>query len=133
MRGHAYEEKIEDLNTRKMRLGSRIEVDTKNLAGYDFGTALATVFDFVENPLQMWKSRKLDLQRIVLRLVFREPLVYSRKTGFGTPTLSLPLEIATVCGGDEKRMVDLMGKSWNQLESTIREWYELLRGLREAA
>ena len=25
-------------------------------------------------------------------------------------------------------MVHLLGKSWNQLEETIKEWYELLRG-----
>ena len=49
------------------------------------------------------------LRRIVLRLVFREPLVYDREMGFGTATLSLPLEIATVCGSDEKRMVELRG------------------------
>lgn len=116
-----YEEKIEELNTRKLRLGSRIEADTKNLASYDFETATRTVFDFIKNPSQMWQSGKIEVRRIVLRLVFREPLVYHRKKGFGTATLSLPLEIATVCGEDKKRMVELMGKTWNQIYDFVNE------------
>jgi site-specific DNA recombinase len=123
-----YEEKIEELNTRKLRMGSRIQVNAAKLREYDFGTALDTVFRFIKDPHQMWKSGKLDLQRTVLRLVFAEPLVYSRKTGFGTATLSLPLAIATACGTDKKQMVHLIGESWNRLEDSIKEWYELLRG-----
>ncbi len=121
-----YETKIEELNNRKLRLGSRIEADTHNLASYDFEAALRTVFDFVREPLQMWRSGDIRLQRIVLRLVFREPLLHDRKTGFGTATLSLPLEIATVCGPDKKQMVLLLGKSWNRVEAIIREWIRRL-------
>lgn len=122
-----YEEKIEELNGRKLRLGSKIEADAANLERYDFETALGTVFDFVKEPLQMWKSGKIELQRTVLRLVFREPLAYRRESGFETATLSLPLEIAASCGSDRTAMVVLMGKSWNRIEAFVREGAELLK------
>src|SRR5947207_15291426 len=109
-------------------MGSKREGDAENCGKYDFQAASKSVFDFIKDPFQMWKSGRIDLQRIVLRLVFREPLVYNRETGFGTPTLSLPLEIAAACGADKKQMVHLLGKSWNCLETCIREWYYLLRG-----
>lgn len=123
------EAKIEELNARKLRLGSRIEADAANLGKYDFGTALGTVFDFVKEPYGMWKSGQLDLQRIVLRLVFEGPLVYDRGKGFRTARLSLPLAIAVTCGTDEKRLVDLLGKSWNRFEEWVRKSAALLEGV----
>lgn len=128
----ALEGKIEELSARKLRLGSRIEADTGDLGRYDFRTTLGTVFDFIREPYRMWKSGRLDLRRVVLRLVFSEPLVYDRKARFRTPRLSLPLAIAADCGTDRKRLVELLGKSWNPLVRQVREWAEAIRGLPSA-
>jgi DNA invertase Pin-like site-specific DNA recombinase len=122
----AYEDKIEELNTRKLRLGSRIEADTSRLDQFDFGTALGTVLDFVKDPFRMWKSGKLELQRIVLRLVFEEPLVYRREKGFGTASLSLPLAIAAAGASDSRQVVELIRNSWNRLEEIIWQWHAIL-------
>lgn len=128
----AYEEKAEELNVRKLRLGSRIEADAARLETYDFRTALDTVFGCLKDPLQMWKSGKLDLRRAVLRLVFSEPLVYDRGTGFRTTTLSLPLAIAATSGADLKRLVDLLRKSSNQVMEWVREAAEQVGRLADA-
>jgi DNA invertase Pin-like site-specific DNA recombinase len=128
----AYEQKLEELENQKLRLGSRIAVDQDNLESYDFGTALRVVFDFIKNPYRMWKSGNLARKRLVLRLVFKEPLVFDRETGFGTASLSLPVEIACVAGGSREKMVDMLGKSWNRLRALIMDWYAQLQAVREA-
>jgi len=38
-----------------------------------------------------------------------------------------------VPGATRETMVDMVGKSWNQLEALVREWAEALKGLQEAA
>jgi len=91
-----------------------------------------SVFTFLKNPLGMWKSGNLQTQRAVLRLVFDGPLVYDRESGFGTAGLSLPLAIGMASAAHESTLVDLLGKSWNRLEAQIREWAELIQGLRQA-
>ena len=69
---------------------------------------------------------------LVLRLVFTDALVYDRKTGFGTPSFSLPINIACVLELDKMEVVDMVRKSWNTLEGLVREWAESLRALPQA-
>ncbi|MDB5310159.1 MAG: Resolvase domain [Gemmataceae bacterium] len=121
------EEQIQVLEAKKIRLGGRI---TKPKEGdYDFETALDRVLGFVKNPLSVWENGDLSQKRLVLRLVFDEPLVYDRETGFGTATFSLPINIACVPELDEMEVVDMVRKSWNRLEVFVREWAESIRGL----
>lgn len=125
------EEAIEDLEAKKLRLGGRIE---KPKAGeHDFQTALDRVLDFLKNPLRMWKTGDLAQRRLVLRLVFTEPLVYDRETGFQTARFSLPINIACITELDDLEVVDMIRKSSNRLLALIREWAEALNGLRRAA
>ena len=112
------EEQIQVLEAKKVRLGGRI---TKPKEGdYDFGTALDLVLGFVKNPLAVWQAGDLSRKRLVLRLVFDEPLVYDRETGFGTATFSLPINLACVLELDEMEMVEMVRRSWNTLEGVIR-------------
>jgi site-specific DNA recombinase len=101
------EEQVQSLEAKKIRLGGRI---TKPKHGdYDFETALDRVLGFINNPLALWQTAELSQRRLVLRLVFTEPLVYDRETGFGTPALSLPIAIACVPELDELEMVGSPG------------------------
>lgn len=104
-----YEQKIEELEARKLRLGSEIKIDTSKLTAFDFETALRTTFGFIQNPKEMWSNGTLQRKRLVLRLIFREPLRYERKVGFRTPTLSLPVEISCSPLKDVKAMVEMPG------------------------
>lgn len=121
------EEKIEELEARRVRLGGPVERPKEG--EYDFETALDRVLDFLKNPFGMWKTGDLAQRRLVLRLVFQEPLAYGRERGFGTPTFSLPINVACVLELDKMEVVDMVRKSWNSLEALVREWSELLRGL----
>jgi site-specific DNA recombinase len=122
------EEEVNALEAKRLRLGGRIELATD----YDFEKALNLVFDFLKEPFQMWKTGDLRQKRLVLRLVFSEPLVYERKSGFGTPTFSPPINVACILELDKMELVDMVRKSWNSLERAIREWAALLQGLPDA-
>jgi hypothetical protein len=122
------EEEVEALEARRLRLGGRIEKSKT----YDFGRALDLAFDFLKDPSRMWVTGDLEAKRLVLRLVFTEPLVFDRKTGFGTPTFSPPINVSCVLELDRMELVDQIRKSWNTLEAALRDWAELLSGLAPA-
>ena len=104
--------------------------------GQDVGVEPAAVDEVLDDPrpgqlLQM-QARLAEFDARALDIgcgggILSEPLVYDREGGFGTASLSLPLEIATDCATAPKRLVELTGKSWNRLEVLVREWAELLR------
>jgi DNA invertase Pin-like site-specific DNA recombinase len=121
------EERVEALEAKKLRLGGRIPKPQQG--DYDFATALDRVLDFIKNPLLMWKTGDLRQRQLVLRLIFSDPLVYSRETGFATATFSLPVKLSCVPELDKLEMVDMVRKSCNRLEQMIREWYVMLNGL----
>jgi hypothetical protein len=126
----AIESQVDELDARKVRLGGPIERPKEG--DYDFRTAVNLVFDFLKDPLSMWKTGTLARKRLVLRLVFSEPLAYDRERGFQTATFSLPIALSCVTELDEMEVVDLVRKSSNRLAEMIREWAELLRGLSAA-
>jgi site-specific DNA recombinase len=125
------EERLDELEAKKLRLGGRIDKPAKG--EYDFETALDLALGFLKNPLQMWQTGGLTQRRLVLRLAFQEPLAYSRSGGFETPTFSPPINLACVLELDKMEMVDMVRRSWNSLETQLREWAESLKGLRQAA
>jgi site-specific DNA recombinase len=125
------EEKIEELKAKRLRLGGRIK-RPKN-GDYDFQTAVDRVFEFLKDPLFMWKTGDLGQKRLVLRLVFTEPLTYDRGRGFQTAPLSLPMAISCVPELDEMEVVDQIRKSSNRLMAFVRGWAEPLKGLQQAA
>lgn len=124
------EERVEELAAKRVRLGGRVEKPKRG--EYDFELALNRVLEFLRNPLEMWQTGDLRQRLLVLRLVFTEPLVYDRETGFGTPSFSLPINVACVLELDEMEVVDLVRKSWNSLEVLVREWAEAIQRLWEA-
>ena len=102
-----YEAKIEDLESEKLRIGENVGKIKKH--GVSFETAVTLVFNFVQNPSKMWKKGVLSEQRIVLRLVFSEPLYYQRGVGFETASLSLPFALSGMVGVEKSKLVELMG------------------------
>lgn len=57
-------------------------------------TALDKVMQFVANPSAKWEKGVLEEQRVVLRLVFTEKLLYRKDAGFETASLSLPFALS---------------------------------------
>ena len=102
-----YEEKIEELDAEKIRLGDTSKKPQDD--GKDFEVALHRVMEFIEDPFLMWKTGDLEQQRLVLRMVFAEPLVYDAETGFYTATLSLPLKASCIPELDRLEVVEMPG------------------------
>lgn len=123
------EEEVEELEAKRLRLGERIE----KAKDYDFEHALELVFDFLKEPSLMWRTGDLAQKRLVLRLAFADPLVYNRKTGFGTPTFSSPINLSCVLELDKLQLVDMVRRNWNSLEALVRKWAAVLKSLREEA
>ena len=125
------EEQIQALEAQKVRLGGRIPKPKEG--DYDFESALDRVLGFLNDPLALWQSGDLETRRMVLRLVFTEPLVYDRDEGFGTASFSLPINVACVPELDAMEVVQVVRSRWNQLEAIIREWAGMLGGLKRVA
>ena len=100
------EEKIDALEAKKLRLGEKVERPKKH---YNFDDALDQVFEFLKDPHFVWKTGDLSERRLVLRLVFDEPLIYNRETGFGTAKFSLPVNVSCVTELDEMEVVEMPG------------------------
>ncbi|OGJ54650.1 hypothetical protein A3D11_01045 [Candidatus Peribacteria bacterium RIFCSPHIGHO2_02_FULL_49_16] len=91
------------------------------------------VLDFFQNPFAMWQTGDLLQKRLVLRLVFAEPLVYDRQTGIQTATFSLPVAVACVSQLDKKEVVDMLRKSSNRFADLVKEWCNHLKPSRRVA
>ncbi len=58
-----------------------------------FDETLELSLRFLANPYEIWASGKFTLRRLVLKLVFSEPLLFTRNEGYRTPTTSLPFNV----------------------------------------
>ena len=87
-------------------------------------TALGIVFDFLENPLKRWENGDIRTKKLVLSLVFEQKLVYSRKSGFETAFLSLPLRVFTFPESQNELVVEMSGKTSNRLKHYLSEFWQ---------
>ncbi|KPQ13591.1 MAG: hypothetical protein HLUCCO18_17430 [Rhodobacteraceae bacterium HLUCCO18] len=87
----AYEKKIESLEMKKLTLAEK----QRNVGQpvYPFSQMFELSMKFLANPCILWDSGRLELQRIVLKLVFSEELSYCKKSGFRTPKTTLPFKV----------------------------------------
>lgn len=83
----AYERKINELELEKAVLAEKIARVGEPVAPFE--RIYRTALDFLANPLKLWRSERLELQRTVLRLVFTEPLKYVRNEGYRTAKTSI--------------------------------------------
>lgn len=87
----AYEKKITQLEREKLVAIDKIQNNGKPRHTFDEMFELA--MGFLSSHWKIWASGKLDLQRLVLKLVFLEPIPYSRNHGFLNSKLSLPINM----------------------------------------
>lgn len=99
----AYEKRIEELERNKLVL---VEKAAKTRAPkHSFDLILEHSLRILANPLKLWDSGRLDLQRLVLKLTFAEHLVYCKETGYRTPKTTLPFKVLAGFGGQNEEMV----------------------------
>ncbi|MGF1463689.1 MAG: recombinase family protein [Maricaulaceae bacterium] len=108
----ALESKIDDLEREKLILREQ----AANLAAPPpaFDGALERALTFLANPYKIWTCGSYDVRRLVLRLVFPEPLSYHRELGYRTAEISIPFKLlGEISGGNSPEMKDGGGKRRN--------------------
>jgi hypothetical protein len=125
------ESRVDQLEAQKRSLDVKHlnKEDSQN----DFGTALNLACDFMRNPAALWNSDVFEDKRTVLNLSFLGILPYDKDSGFGTVTFALPFELCKTLESDKSKMVDLVRKEWNQLETMVIEWNEVLAAAEQRA
>lgn len=120
----AYEKEIEALTNEEQILENQVAVMRSRRP--DFGTALEVTFSFLKSPYTYWMKDDLKAKHLVLKLVFADRIVYDRNNGFGTANLSLPLRVFELNSASNSSDVDMVYKSWNQIESYIFDTYRTI-------
>lgn len=87
----AYERKIEQLEKDRLLIAEKLENEAQPKATSN--QMLELCLQFLASPWKIWASRDLALKKTVLRLVFCEPLAYSRNQGYRTPKTTLPFKV----------------------------------------
>ena len=99
----AFERKVDKLEREKMILEEKLA----NSGGpkRPARDMIELSLRFLSNPCKLWESERFDLQRLVLKLVFPEPLAYCRNEGYRTPKTTLPIKALTDISDDGCKMV----------------------------
>ncbi|GAA6210951.1 recombinase family protein [Hyphomicrobiales bacterium 4NK60-0047b] len=103
----AYENKIEDLQSRKHLLIEKRGTSTQNSG--DIKRVFRTAFEFLQNPQKLWLSDHLEDKRAVLKLVFVERVPYTRNEGFRTAKTTLPFKVLAEHSGNGMQMAEKKG------------------------
>ena len=82
----AYEDKIDALERKKLILAEKAVPAPRKQAPFD--ETFEPGLRFLSNPYNLWKKGSFETKRLVLRLLFIEPIPYDRGNGFRTPQTS---------------------------------------------
>ncbi|MEO1046393.1 MAG: recombinase family protein [Pseudomonadota bacterium] len=83
----ALENKIGELEQRKLVLAE--QAAKTDAPQPDFNESLELPLRFLANPYNIWLSGVFELKRLVIKLVFSEPLQYARESGYRTPKTAI--------------------------------------------
>ena len=103
----AYERRIAKLEKDKLILIEKLQANAKPQRGSAEQFELA--FRFLENPHELWASKRLDDKKLVLKLTFADRLAYCRNGGFRTPQTTLPFKALEAVQGGECKMAERVG------------------------
>ncbi len=103
----AYERRIDKLEFEKVSVSERLENLGKSK--HPKKQLLEPCLRFLSNPWKLWDSGDIHLQRLLLRLVFREPLVYCRNEGYRTAKTTMPFNMLGAFSGGDCLMVPPAG------------------------
>jgi site-specific DNA recombinase len=102
-----YEKEIAKLNDRKLLLVEKSSKRGSQPA--DFDAIVRTVRGFLASPCNLWRSRDIEHQRLVLRLTFATKIAYSRSEGFRTAETTLPFKTLDSVAANKNTMVGAAG------------------------
>jgi len=87
----AYEKRIDQLEKEKLVLSEQARQVGKPVRGFD--ECFRTAMMFLSNPQKIWRSGKMEYQRLVLRLGFQQQVPYYRGEGFRTAVPAVPFQL----------------------------------------
>lgn len=87
----AYERKLTQLEKNKLAASEKLENGLQMKGTIE--QVLELSLEFLANPWNIWKTRNIKLQKLVLRLAFSERLAYCKKEGYRTPKMALPFNM----------------------------------------
>ena len=102
-----YENQITTLTEKKKRVQKEYSLELYTQS--DFGTAMNLVFDYLKEPVRMWKNEKLEYKRTIVYMYFDDKLPYDREKGFGTIELAYPIELIRSFSDPKIRHVEMAG------------------------
>ena len=100
----AMEDKIAALEEHKAVLAEKSAISA--LPQPSFKEAIELSWRFVANPYNIWQKGSFQLRRLVLKLVFLEPLTYDRNEGYRTPPTSI---VFSALGGNSGQFLANLG------------------------
>ncbi len=87
-----YENELKGKLSQKKELEEQQGLD-RHYSDKEFGTASSLVFQTLENPVDMWKNPNWQNKRAIVLMYFEDKLTFDKENGFGTATLSRPIEL----------------------------------------
>lgn len=103
----ALEKRIEKLEQNKIVL--REKISHLGQPQRPFDEMYRTAMTLLANPLKLWQSGGFIEKRTIAKLVFSEPLIYTRNHMYRTPNLSLPFKVLGDILKGENMMVPRRG------------------------
>ena len=103
----AYEKKIRSLEEERVELRERQASCGRPVR--DFNSSHRTALEFLQNPLNLWKTGHFSDRRAVLKMVFAERLPYARGEGFRTALTSSPFRVLSHLERGDSEMVRAVG------------------------
>ena len=102
-----YETKLAEIEDQRTLLSEQFdELDEKNgTKRPELESSYRTALEFLANPWKLWDSRRFEDKRAVLKLVFSNPISYSRKNGYRTAKTTLPFKVLEDLSSMKNQMV----------------------------
>ncbi|NOD93855.1 recombinase family protein [Ruegeria sp. HKCCD4884] len=94
---------------RKEQAAIDAEIEKMAVPALDYDSMFELSMRFLSNPYEIWKKGSISLKRTVLRLVFSQPLVFSRSEGVRTPDTTFPFKALRFLSATENGLVPESG------------------------
>ena len=98
----AFERKLADQEKRKVVLEEKLA--GRGLRKHTFEESFELAIRFLSKPCNIWENGSIHARRLLLKLVFAEPLPYCPETGFRNPEKSLPFNMLEAFSEEKKEM-----------------------------
>lgn len=124
-----YEAKVEELDQRALEIKNSMV----NKKEPNFEEALTLTLKLLGTPAETWENVGQELKTMIHNMIFMENPKYALKTGFGTPSLSLPFSIKDHIVGQKGELVEVAGVAPASSADVFALLHAQMRGVRPGA